>query len=302
MRSVSRPGPAGCQWDDLRYFLAAARAGTLAGGARALGVEHSTVGRRLTALDEALGVALLTRGPDGLALTEIGQRLVPLVEEVERAVLAVGELATAGKTRVRVATPSGFARFLSPHLSAFQARHPGITIDVSSGSHPVDLKRGEADLALRIGPSDDQDLVSRKVGDSGWSMYAAEAYLARHPVAVDPRALAGHDVLGFDPTLQAVPGARWITQHGQGANVVMRCREMADMVQACAAGLGLAVLPCMLADAERALRRLTPQVLGSRRLALVYRKEALGTEAMRVVLDFLTDVLRQYGPQFSGET
>ena len=281
-------------WNDLRYFLAAARAGTLAGAARALGVEHSTIGRRLGALEEAMGAPLVTRAPEGLALTTAGQRLLPRAEEIERAVLGARELVTAQTTRVRLATPSGFSRVLAPYLAAFQARHPGVTIELIGGSRRVDLKQGEADLAIRQGASDDEELVAKKIGDVDWSLYAAPAYLARHAPPSDPRALAGHDLLGFEAGLATVPGARWIDAHGAGANVIMRCREISDLLAGCVAGLGLAVLPATAAALEPALQRLTTEVLGTSKLSIVYRKEMLLAEPVRAVIAFVTEVVRDH--------
>ena len=291
----------GMDWNDLRYFLCAVRARTLAGAARALGVEHSTIGRRLKGLEEALGVPLLTRSADGLKLTAIGERVVPLVEELERGVRAIQELVTDQRARVRVATPTGFGRVLSPQLVAFQAKHPNITIELLASSRMVDLKSGEADLAIRQGPSSDEDLIARKIADVAWSLYASDAYLARHPAPGDPRELAGHDLLGFETTLANVPGARWIEEHGQGANVIMRCRELTDIISACVAGIGLAVIPCMAAAPEPALKRLTKEVLGTRPLSIVYRKEVLVAEPVKTVIAFVEEVLRDYIRSVSGE-
>jgi DNA-binding transcriptional LysR family regulator len=296
---VARAGD--IDWNDLRYFLAAARSRSLAGAARAVGVEHSTVGRRLTALERALGVPLLTRGPDGLALTPLGQQVAPLLEEMERAALAVAELCSSQKTRVRLATPSGFGRYINPHLAAFQAAHPTITLELLSGSRPLDLKKGEADLAIRMGVPTDEELVARKIADVGWSLFAAETYLARNPAPADPTQLAGHDLLGFEAVLSGVPGAQWIAEHGRGANVIMRCRELTDVVAACAAGLGLAVLPCMAADGDPLLRRLTRQVLGMHRMSLVYRREVLVAEPVKAVIQFVLELMGEHAPRMSGE-
>jgi DNA-binding transcriptional LysR family regulator len=287
---VAKPGD--LDWNDLRYFLSAARAQTLAGAARALSVEHSTVSRRLTALEEALGVPLFTRNPDGLLLTTAGEQVLRQVEEMARAADAVRDAATSARARVRLATPSGFTRVLSPHLAAFNAAYPGVTLDIVSGSRSVDLKRGEADLAIRQAAPTDDDLVSRKLADLPWSMYASDLYLQRRTAPVDPRALAGHDVVGFDSTLAGVPGAQWIAAHGAGAQIVMRCRELSDLLVACVAGLGLAVAPCITADLEPSLRRVTPEVLGSTRLALVYRKEMLVAAPVKAVIQFVSDVIR----------
>src|SRR4030095_8855507 len=107
------------------------------------------IGRRLTALEEAMGAPLLTRSPEGLTLTELGQQLVPVLEQMERAALAARELVASRKTRVRLATPSGFGRIIAPELAAFQAQHPDVTVELLGGSRMVDLKHSEADLAIR---------------------------------------------------------------------------------------------------------------------------------------------------------
>ena len=287
-------------WNDLRYFLAAARAKTLAGAARSLGVEHSTIGRRLTALEEAMGAPLVTRGPDGLVLTAAGEKLLPLLEEIERSVQAASDVVASQKTRVRLATPSGFGRVLAPHLGEFQARHPGVTIELLGSSRMMDLKKGEADVAIRQGPSNDEDLMAKKIGDVGWSLFASQAYLGRHPAPANPRDLAGHDLLGFEAQLSGVPGAKWIEEHGKAANVVMRCRELTDVLSACVAGIGLAVLPCMAAAIEPSLERLTTEILGSSRLSVVYRKEVLVAQPVRAVIEFVTEVMRQHADRMSG--
>jgi DNA-binding transcriptional LysR family regulator len=281
-------------WNDLRYFLAAARAKTLAGAARALEVEHSTIGRRVTALEQAIGAPLVTRNPEGLVLTAAGEKLVPLVEEIERTVQAARDVVTANKTRVRLATPSGFGRVLAPHLNAFQARHPGVTIELLGGSRKLDLKKGEADVAIRQGPSEDEELITRRIGEVTWSLYASDAYLLRHPGPVDPNQLAGHDLLGFEASLSGVAGARWMEDNSSGANIVMRCRELTDMLSGCVAGLGLAILPSMAAALEPSLHRLTDQVLCTSGLWIVYRKEMLLAEPVRAVIDFATRVVREY--------
>lgn len=286
--------PRDVDWNDLRHFLAAAKAGTLAGAARALGVDHSTIARRLAALEEALGAALATRGPDGLALTSVGARLLPLVEDIERTVAAAIELAATEKTHVRLAAPSGFGRILSPRLSALQAKHPSVTVELITGSRMVDLKKGEADVAIRNGASQDEDLVAKRIGDAAWSLYASAEYLARRSAPAESRDLSGHDLLGFDTALANVPGAKWIAAHGAGANVVMRCREMSDILAACAAGLGVAVIPVTAAALEPSLQRISSEVLGTSPLFVVYRKELLASEPVRAVVDFAFDVMREY--------
>jgi DNA-binding transcriptional LysR family regulator len=172
---------ANLDWDDLRFFLLAAQAGTLAGAARASGVQHTTIGRRLAALERSLGTSLFLRGPEGLTLTPLGEQLLPLAQKVERDVKALSAFVAARRNIVRLALPSGFVTLFAEDLAQLAQEHPELTLETVSGSQLADLQRGDADLALRIGPIQDQDLVARSLGDVGSSLYASPHYLRDHP-------------------------------------------------------------------------------------------------------------------------
>jgi len=294
------PADEDLDWNDLRFFLRAAQAGTLAGAARAMGVDHSTIGRRLAALERTLGAPLVIRAPDGLHLTPLGASLVPLVEEVDRAVLAVHGRASQRHARVRLAMPTGFTGLFSANLERLRSAHPHLTLELLTGARPVDLKRGEADLAIRSGPVLDQELIVRPLGESGWSLYAAPAYLARHPPPADLDDLRGHDIIGFDLTLSEVPAAKWIEQRTRGATVVLRSREMADMQAAALSGAGLALLPCLGANEQAGLVRLTPHVLATRQLTLVYPREARLAQPVQAVIRFVLDVMHDNAARIAG--
>ena len=286
-------------WDDLRYFLRAVQAGTLAGAARAMAVDHSTIGRRLSALERTLGAPLVIRAPDGLHLTPLGAGLLPLAEDVERAVLALHGRATQRPLRVRLAMPTGFTALFSAELARLRAAHPQLTLELLTGAQRVDLQRGEADLAIRSGPIGGE-LIARPLGDSGFSLYAAPSYLARHAAPADVDDLAGHDVIGFDPSLQQVSAAQWLEQHARGATLVLRSRELADMQAAALGGAGLALLPCLGADAEPGLQRLTPRVLVRLPLSLVYPREARLSQPVQAVIRFVLDVTREHASRIAG--
>jgi DNA-binding transcriptional LysR family regulator len=290
-------------WDDLRYFIKAAQSQTLAGAARALGKEHTTIGRRLTALERALGAPVFIRAPDGLRLTPFGARLLPLAEEVERAVHAVQELVSSDHGKVRLAVPSGLATLITQYLPKFLHEFPGISLELLSGSHSVNLKKGEAELALRLGPVSDEDLVAQKMGEVGWSLYAANTYLTRRPILIDlhgQRGLKGHELIGYDDSLASVPGAQWLEKYAGDANIVLRSREMTDMIAAANGGLGIVALPCVLGDAQPLLRRLTDEVIGSRRLSLVYRREMLRVTPVRAVITFIATLMLEHADLISG--
>jgi DNA-binding transcriptional LysR family regulator len=267
-----------------------------------MGVEHSTIGRRLDALERTLGAALVTRGPDGLGLTPLGQRVLPLVENIERAVKQVRETARSQKVRVRLAVPSGITGHFTAELGKLRAKHPEIELEMLSGSRPVDLRKGEADLSLRSGPVEDEELIVRKIGESCWSLYASDEYLARHPGPIDLDDLTGHELIGYDPALAAVPAAKWIEERGAKAAIVFRSREMTDLAAAACTGIGLAALPCLLGDDTPRLRRITPEVIATRTVSLVYRREAKLSAAVCAVIDFVVDVMREASPGMSGIT
>jgi DNA-binding transcriptional LysR family regulator len=287
-------------WDDLRYFLHALEAKSLTGAARSLGVEHSTVGRRLSALERSLGASLVLRGPHGLQLTPLGEKLAPIVHDMGRAAAAVEGLVNSQKASIRLAVPSGFTRIFAAALSQPNAKGLKFSLDILSGARPHDLKKGEADLAIRGAPLADQDLIASKLCEAGFSLYASVAYLERQPAPVDPNDLTGHDVIGYHGSLSAAPPSKWLEKHAAGAIIVLRSREMTDVLSAALSGIGVAVLPCLLGDEEPALTRLTPQVLVTQNLSLVYPREFRNSESARAAIGFVRTVIRQNAALISG--
>ncbi|RRH93425.1 hypothetical protein EH240_29710 [Mesorhizobium tamadayense] len=264
-------------------------------------MRHTTIGRRLAALEAALGVSLVVRHPQGVEVTPLGRRLLPLGEDLERAIEAMTALARSGTRRVRLALPTGFSPFFAERMAAFRKTCPDISLELTSGSRRVDLRHGEADLAVRIGTVADETLVARRLCVSGWSLYASRAYLDRHPMPIDPHQLSGHEIIGFHDSLAGVPGARWIEAYGKGATIVLRVAEMTEMLAAALGGAGLAVMPCMLAEPEPRMVRLTPDILGSHPVSLVYRRE-IGDEApVRAVIRFVIAVVGDRAALIGGE-
>jgi DNA-binding transcriptional LysR family regulator len=287
-------------WDDLRYFLRAVQSKTLAGAARSMGVEHTTIGRRLTALERALGAPLVLRGPDGLTLTPLGERIAPLVQEVERAVSATRAAVKAERSRVRLSVPQALTTMFTQALPQLRLDHPEISLELISNNRAPDLKRGEVDVAVLVRAVVDADLVRRSLGEVGWSLYAADSYLARRPGPIDPNDLSGHEIIALNTDSMLAPAAKWLSEHAGNATVVSRSNASAALVAAAVAGAGLALLPCFLADAEPALRRLTPEVLTKHSVSLAYRREARIAEPVRLVIRFVIDVMRKNAERIKG--
>jgi len=146
----------------------------------------------------------------------------------------------------------------------------------------------------------DEDLVRRSLGDVGWSLYAADSYLARRPGPIDPNDLSGHEIIALATDTTVAPAAKWLNEHAGNATVVSRSNASAALVAAAVAGAGLALLPCFLADAEPALKRLTPDVLTKHSVSLVYRREVRVAEPVRLVIRFVIDVMRRNAERIKG--
>ena len=179
----------GYDWNDLRYFLACARAGSLATAGRSLKVDQTTVGRRLAALEEALGARLFERRPEGFTLTPTAERLLETAQMVEQATIDLERRATGADARlegvVRVATSETLsATFLAGELVALHQAHPEIELQLITGTTSLNLLKREADIALRVGQRPThQSLIVRRLGAIAWGIFATKEYLGQHPPA-----------------------------------------------------------------------------------------------------------------------
>jgi DNA-binding transcriptional LysR family regulator len=245
-------------WDDLRCVLAIARTASLNGAARALGVGHSTVFRRLNAIERRLGVKLFERTREGYSVTASGELAVAAASAMEIEALAVERrmLSASGSLSgvVRLATSELLAgSLLPPVLQEFVAAHPEIEIEIDVSSRAVDLTRREADLALRASTAPPDDLIGRRVGEIRYAVYGARG----QPPASTIAALAGQAWLGLDRSLSHLAIARWRETHFANARARVRFNSLAPMLDAVADGLGIAILPIFAADRYQTLSRLT---------------------------------------------
>ncbi len=293
-------------WNDLRYFLAISREGTLAAAARALRVDATTVGRRLTVLEEELGTRLFERTPGRFVLTTAGQGIRGTVEEMEASVLAVERRAGGEDARlagvVRVTTTEAFAvNHLLPRFGAFRERHPGIEVQFLTDYGSLDLARREADVAVRLTRPKEASLVARKVGEIAISLYAAEGYLARRGLPDPAVGFAGHDVIGYADAAAKWPEARWMGEVATSARVVLRCNSLLSVIAATGAGVGLGLMPCFQGDTAVGLRRVLPPVAALRRdIWLVVHPDLQQSARVRAVMDFLSEVIQRDRPLLAG--
>jgi DNA-binding transcriptional LysR family regulator len=253
-------------WDDLRYLIAVSRHGSTLAGAKAMGVNQSTVHRRLVKLEEDVGLSLMTRRPTGYRLTELGESLIEQVLAVETSVAALERHVRAlrhdltGVIRLTCPEPVVPRIAASGLLDRFHARYPGLRVEFVTSDRYLDLRKGEADVAFRSGEPVDDALVGRRICDSIWAIYASEGYIQRRGRPASIEDLAGHDLLGFEGIMQNHRVAQWLPVAVPGARIVARNTSILGAVAAVKAGVGLSPLPTTLGDAEETLVQVLPPV------------------------------------------
>ena len=280
-------------WDDLRVFLAVARAGSLSGAARSLGVNHSTVFRRIAGFEETLGVRLFERLPTGYALTPAGEETLGIVERIEADVTTLDRTVTGQDLRlsgtVRITATDMLAFWLLPdHLRRIRKDYPGIELEIVVGNETLNLSRRETDIALRIGNTPPETLVGGRGGRLDFAIYGAPDYCAAHTGAD----LAQHDWIGFDSA--HTPLTRQFERFLPGVRPAVRSNSVACAVRLAKTGLGLAVLPCAIADLKPDLIRVAelPDSF-SLDVWLLTHEDLRHTARIRAVMEFLTPALAE---------
>jgi DNA-binding transcriptional LysR family regulator len=290
------PSPAPTfDWNDARYLLAIARhGGTLAAG-RALGVNPSTVQRRVGELERCFGRALVSRESEGYRLTEFGRQLLPYAEKLERAAhdlaqqVAQLERDVSGVVRVTCPDPIFYRLTGSPLLERFGARYPAIQIEFIMSDAYLDLQEGEADVALRAG-TDDENLVGREIGSSAWGIYASTRYVDTRGRPESVAALAAHDWVWLDDTKAAHNTSQWLRQAVPNAHMAARSSNMLGVVHSAKTGMGLAPLPMMLGDGESDLVRvLGPVPELARTWRLLTTRELRHAPRVAAFFDFMVE-------------
>ena len=247
-------------WDDLRFFLAVARAGSLSGAAKHLKVNHSTVLRRLGSLEGKLGVRLYERLPTGYVMTHAGEafrdRLVGVEQQVEAAQRVISGLDQRLSGTIRITSTDTLIRGLvTPHLAEFRRRHSGIQLQIVVSNTFLSLTKREADVAVRPSNRPPENLVGRRVGQIQTAIYASKAYLDEHG---RKKAWTEYHWVAPDEGLAHLAQARWVKERIPEERIVARVDSLLGMAEAVRHGLGVGPLLCLLGDQEPGLVRLAP--------------------------------------------
>jgi DNA-binding transcriptional LysR family regulator len=277
---------AGLNWDDFRFFLAVAREQRVSAAGKSLGVQHTTVARRIEALETRLGTRLFDRSTEGYAMTQAAENLYDRALVMEEQSLAVDReiigMDAQLKGPLKLTAPHDvLATFVVPQINRLLDVYPGIVLELMGTSGLLDLGAREADIALRFTATPPDYLIGRKILPMLHGVYGSADYFLQKKKQ--------HTYIAFSGEGE-VPG--WVEQHFSGARLALRTDDANVMVAAIKQGIGLARIPCFAADAQPDLRRLdlelTPSTWG---LWLLSHVDLRSTARVRVCRDFLTDIM-----------
>ena len=274
-------------WPDLQILHAIAATGSLAGAGRMLGVRHTTVGRRLDELERRVGGKLVDRMPRGAVLTPIGHELADVAATVDEMMAAAarkarGETAEVAGTVSITAVPLLATMVVAPGLAPLLARHPALTLVVEANPSVASLIRSEADIALRLGDPTEPTLLSRRIGTMRLGLYATAE--ATSPPQGDWR------FIGYSAALAHLPHHRWFEDYVGERMVGFRTNDVHAQREAAAAGIGIAMLPCAIADEDNRLERVPGDEPPERPLWLLVHPDIRRSAAVGVVIDHLADI------------
>ena len=286
-------------WEDLRFFVALARAGTLSATARELRVNHATVARRVASLEKLLGRALFERRASGYVLTAQGKAVFDEARAMDEAALAVlrrldGGTQLSGAVRV-AAGPVLTERFLIERLRAFHARYPAIDLEVIGAARIVSLARRDADIALRYGSLTDSELVARKVGKIAFGLYASPACLAK----ID----AGEEAafVGYDEESDFIAEAAWLARQHGSRRFSFRTNSQSAQAAAARAGFGIALLPRYVAAGDPGLVEISSRErLPERDVWLLTRRDLKRVPRVKAVADYLVELFHRERKLLAG--
>lgn len=279
------------EWNDFRVIQALGRAGSVAGAARLLGIDGSTVSRRLAIAEQALGAVLIVRGGREFAFTAEGQAALEAAEAMETAVntalASVRLLRTELQGIVKIACPPASIYFLRGFQEVLAEAFPGLGVELLSGRAPVDLAKGEADISIRSVSPSDQDLVVAHTFELGTGIYAAATYLATRGCPATPAGMTGHKLVRYNAAFLHLPAFSWIEQFADPDLSAVRVDSI-DMARSLvAAGGGIGALFCVVGDTTDGVVRVFEEPIDQMSVSIVYHRSMRGSARIRAVLDRL---------------
>jgi DNA-binding transcriptional LysR family regulator len=277
-------------WNNLNVLVAVAREGSLAGAARALGVNHATISRRLAALEAAVGAGLVRRLARSTPLTEKGRQIADLAMDMADRAQQIERLTKLQSNRISgtvrlSAPPAMLSETLMPGLAAVVAAHPDLRLDLVADARITSLERGEADIAIRLSEPQTPQTIARKLGEITYGLYGSAGHIAQPEAA--------WRFIGSGPDLAQTPAQKWLTEFAAGRPFSLASTDPHVQRAAAEAGLGIALLPDRIADRSLSLRRAHPSAPPPRAAWLVMHPDVQKAPAVRIVAEAVLSLFRK---------
>ena len=285
-------------WNDLRFFLELSRQGKLVLAAARLHVDHTTVARRIAALEKQLDVRLFDKSPSGYQLTDAGSRLLPMAEKIEAESLSLFQDISGKDARfsgiVRVATPEALgSHVIAKHITSFRKEHPDIEIELVAETRRMSLSKREADISINLARPESGRLICWKLCDYRLRLYGARDYLDTHPPIISKEDLAEHGFVSYVDDLIEMPELRFLENTIRNVHVVFRSTNVTAQYNAIVNGIGLGVVHCFMArDEDLLVPVLTDQISVERAYWLLVHEDLRKVARVDAVCQFLTRLLR----------
>lgn len=283
-------------WNDLKYFLAVARSHSLTDASRALRVSHSTIARRVAALEQAVSAELFTKRNDGYFLTPAGESFFDRAEQAEAKLLWLerGGAAPAEEYSgvVRLALPELLGHHVViPSLTAFFQQHPSIQLELLADVRPLNLSKRQADLLVRLVRPSHGDYLMRRVGSIAMAVYGSPEYIEAHGAPATYSDLGQHRLVGWDNGLGYLPFSRWLFDAIPNANIALRAHTMSAQLSAVQSHIGLAVLPAVVARKFGLKRVLSSDAAFFSEVWLLQSSDSKSVARVRALADHIADAL-----------
>jgi len=293
----------GMNWDDIRVFLAVARAGQILAAAKRLGINHATAARRITSLETALDAQLIVRRTNGCGLTGEGEAFLAHAERVEAEMMAaqasLGRTDSAISGTVRIGAPDGFGvSFLAPRLGKLIAKHPDLKLQLVPVPHSFSLSQREADIAITIERPAEGRLVARKLVDYSLSLYASRSYLEAYGTPAHTDDLKAHRLISYVEDLIFSPSLHFTRDISRNWTAQFEISSATGQTEAVRSGAGIAVLHDYIAGLDPDLVRLLPEHRIERSYYMVYHESARDLARVRTVADHISTVAHEHKARF----
>jgi len=283
-------------WDDMRFFLVLCRTQSFVAAGFELKVTHSTVSRRLTALEAALQTQLFFRTEKGCRLTPAGEKLLPYAEQLETTIFSLKEDVSGRNNQlcgaIRIGAPDGFGNcFLAFELGTFQRLHPALEVELIAVPMYYSLAKREIDILITVKKPSAGNTIVRKLSDYKIGLFATRSYLERHSAIHGREDLKGHRLIGYIDDLLYDPDLNWMNELAPGMRTQFRSSTIQGQKNSTLADNGIGFLPYFMVHDEPTLVPVLPDLCVQRTFWLQVNPDSRQIARVRAAIDFIVEAL-----------